>query len=271
MKPIPHRVARVQREGASTRTLSLAPLNGPAQETIKPGQFNMLYVFGVGEAPISMSGNPADETVLVHTVREVGAVTTALCAATVGDVIGVRGPFGSKWPLDESEGSDLLIMAGGLGLPPLRPLIYSVLAERDHYGDVSILYGARTPSDILFKKELRRWGGRFDVDVHVTVDVGDSDWRGDVGVVTRLLGRADIDPDHTTALVCGPEVMLRFAAMELENLGVRQDRVFVSMERNMHCGIGLCGHCQFGPTFVCKDGPVYRYDRVAYLMNTGEV
>jgi len=243
----------------------------PAQKAIKPGQFNMLYVFGVGEAPVSMSGNPADETVLVHTVRAAGAVTSALCAAKPGDVLGVRGPFGNTWPLNESAGRDLLILAGGLGLPPLRPAIYRVLAERGRYGDVRILYGARTPSDILFKRELRRWGGRFDVDLHVTVDVGDSDWCGEVGVVTRLLNRVGTDPGHATALVCGPEVMLRFAALELENLGVRQDQVFISMERNMHCGIGLCGHCQLGPTFVCKDGPVYRYDRVAHLLNTGEV
>jgi len=270
-KPIQYRVIGTRKEAPDTRTLRLQPTKGALPRPFAPGQFNMLYVFGVGEAPISMSGDPEDPGTLVHTVREVGAVTRALCRARAGDAIGVRGPFGTSWPLEDSEGNDLLFIAGGLGLPPLRPAIYRVLAERDRYGHVSILYGARTPSDILFKREMGRWSGRFDVDVHVTVDVAGGGWRGDVGVVTRLLKRAGFDPDHTTAFLCGPEVMFRFAAVELEDLGVRPEQVFVSMERNMHCGVGLCGHCQFGPTFVCKDGPVYRYDRVSHLLNLREV
>jgi NAD(P)H-flavin reductase len=231
--------------------------------TFAPGQFNMLYAHGVGEVPISISGDPTDSSVLHHTVRVVGNVTRALGALDVGDEVGIRGPFGSAWPLAQAVGQDVLFVAGGLGLAPLRPAILSVLARRHEFGQVSIIYGARSPEDILFRRELEAWRGRFDVTVEAIVDHSGADWYGPVGVVTRLVTQADVDPLSSVAMVCGPEIMMRFTARELEQRGFEQSQIWVSLERSMKCAVGLCGHCQLGGTFVCKDGPVYRYDEVA--------
>jgi NAD(P)H-flavin reductase len=231
-----------------------------------PGQFNMLYAHGVGEVPISISGDPADPTVLHHTVRVVGKVTRALGTMEVGDEVGVRGPFGSTWPLEEAVGQDVLFVAGGLGLAPLRPAILAVLARRGDFGQVSIIYGARSPEDILFRRELEAWRGRFDIDLDAIVDHSGADWYGPVGVVTRLVAEADVEPQSSVAMVCGPEIMMRFVARELEQRGFKRNQIWVSLERSMKCAVGLCGHCQLGGTFVCKDGPVYRYDEVAAKM-----
>jgi NAD(P)H-flavin reductase len=183
----------------------------------------------------------------------------------------VRGPYGTPWPVESAEGSDVVFVAGGLGLAPLRPAIYHVLARREHYGRVVILYGTRSPSDILFRNEVERWRRRLDLEVLVTVDRADAAWRGDVGVVPRLIARAGFDPHSAVAMVCGPEVMMRFTANALQAAGVGSERIYLSMERNMKCAIGLCGHCQFGPDFVCKDGPVMRYDRIADIMTVREI
>jgi len=231
-------------------------------KTFAPGQFNMLYVFGTGESAISISGDPANTERLVHTVRAVGTVTKALQKLRRGDMIGVRGPFGSTWPVAEAEGSDVVIVTGGIGLVPLRPMIYQVLANRDKYGTVALLYGARSPRDLLFRRELEGWRSRFDVEVEVTLDTASGDWRGNVGAVTRLIPALPFDSLNAVALVCGPEVMMRFAVLELQKRGMSDENIYVSMERNMKCAIGLCGHCQFGPIFICKDGPVFRYDRI---------
>jgi len=270
MLPVPFRVERVRKELSDTFTLELVP-EGGGGFAFKPGQFNMLYAFGVGEVPISISGDPAATDCLVHTIRAVGAVTQAMWAVKPGEALGVRGPFGTPWPVEQAYGDDLLIVAGGVGLAPLRPAIYQALAERDRFGKVTILYGARTPEDILFRKELEKWRGRFDIDVAVTVDRSTGKWGGAVGVVTNLIARGGFDPLQTTALVCGPEVMMRYAVMALEKRGVAASKIHVSMERNMKCGIGLCGHCQWGPHFVCKDGPVFRYDAVADLLTIREL
>jgi NAD(P)H-flavin reductase len=172
----------------------------------------------------------------------------------------------------EAAGRDVVIMAGGLGLAPLRPAIYRLLAERARYGQVQVLYGARSPADILFRRELESWRRRLDVEIEVTVDhAAVSDWRGHVGVVTTLLGRAAFDPANTVALVCGPEIMMRFCAAALGDAGVKAEAIHLSMERNMKCAIGLCGHCQFGPVFICRDGPVFRYDQVAGLLRHKEL
>lgn len=270
MLPAPFRIERVKKELSDTFTLELVP-EGGGGFAFKPGQFNMLYAFGVGEVPISISGDPAGTDRLIHTIRAVGAVTRAMWELKPDDAIGVRGPFGTPWPVEAAYGDDLLIVAGGVGLAPLRPAIYQALAQRERFGKVMILYGARTPEDILFRKELEKWRGRFDVEVAVTVDRSTGKWGGSVGVVTNLIGRGGFDPVHTTALVCGPEVMMRYAVLALEKRGVAAAKVFVSMERNMKCGIGLCGHCQWGPHFVCKDGPVFRYDKVADLFTIREL
>jgi NAD(P)H-flavin reductase len=265
-----YRVGRVQRELSDTVTLALAPLSGPRPD-FEPGQFNMLYAFGVGEVAISMSGDRAVPGVFVHTVRDVGAVSGAIARLEAGATIGLRGPFGTGWPVAAAQGADVVIVAGGLGLAPLRPAIYEILANRGRYGRVVILFGSRSPADMVYRPELEQWRRRLDLDLDVTVDHADADWHGNVGVVPALIPRAPFDPHETVALVCGPEVMMRFTIGALRDAGVPADRIFLSMERNMKCAIGLCGHCQFGPTFVCKDGPVMRYDRIAGIFAAREI
>jgi NAD(P)H-flavin reductase len=260
MLPRPYRVLKVGRETADTFTLTLAPAKGNQGFSFAPGQFNMLYVFGVGEVPISISGDPDRPETLVHTVRAVGAVSRGICGLKKGDTLGVRGPYGVPWPVEAAPGCDVLVIAGGLGLAPLRPAVYHLLARRPEYGNLELIYGARTPEDLVYRRELERWRGRFDFRVHVTVDSARGDWRGNVGVVPNFIARARFDPTHTLALVCGPGVMMRFTVQELLNHGLQRENIYLSMERNMKCGLGLCGHCQLGPFFVCKDGPVFRYD-----------
>jgi NAD(P)H-flavin reductase len=264
-------IRRVITESHDTFSFELEPNTPDGEFPFRPGQFNMLYVFGVGEIPISISGDPSRPNLLVHTTREVGAVTRAMRQLKAGQAVGVRGPFGRPWPVDEAVGRDIVIVTGGIGLAPLRPVIYHVLAHRDHFDKMVILYGARTPEDILFKKELESWRSRFDLEVHLTVDRATGSWRGNVGVVTQLISRSPLNPANCAAMICGPEIMMRFTAMELERRGVKEDSIYISMERNMKCGIGLCGHCQMGGTFVCKDGPVYRYDELDGMLMKREV
>jgi NAD(P)H-flavin reductase len=270
MVPLPCRVSSVSQELEDTFTLALEQPQGSAA-TFLPGQFNMLYRFGVGEAPVSISGDPNRPETLVHTIRAVGSVTAALCGLEPGHQVGVRGPFGTGWPVAEAEGCDVVLVAGGIGLAPLRPLIYELLQKRERYGCICLLYGGRSPDDILYRAELERWRGRFDLAVEVTVDRARPDWRGKVGVVTRLISGAEFDPSETRAFVCGPEIMMRYAAMALQDLGMADRHIYISMERNMKCAIGLCGHCQYGPTFVCRDGPVFRYDRLATWLGIREL
>jgi len=271
MLPSPYRVRRLLKETHDTFTLELENTNGVGELSFAPGQFNMLYVFGVGEVPISISGDPTKSETTVHTTRTVGAVTKAMRNLKRGDLLGVRGPFGSHWPIEEAEGSDVVVVAGGIGLAPLRPAVYKVLSQREKYGKVVLLYGTRSPSDILFRRELEKWRARFDLEVHVTVDRAMGPWRGNVGVVTTLIPRVQFDPPNTLAMVCGPEVMMRFTVLELQKRGVAIENIFLSMERNMKCAIGFCGHCQYGPTFICKDGPVFRYDRIKGLFGKREI
>lgn len=271
MIPRLYRIQRMRRETHDTFTLVLVPKNGVEGQPFVPGQFNMLYVYGVGEVPISISGDPSNQKVLVHTIRSVGAVTKALRKMGRSVSIGLRGPFGSHWPVDEAIGSDVVIVAGGIGLAPLRPAVYKILSQREKYGKVVLLYGTRAPSDILYRRELEGWRARFDLEVAVTVDRAMGGWRGNVGVVTNLIGKATFDPLNAVAMICGPEVMMRFTAMELLKRGVAAENVFISMERNMKCAVGFCGHCQYGPTFICKDGPVFRYDRIRSLFSLREV
>jgi len=264
-----YRVDRSTRDLADTVTLEFVPLSGE-RPPFTPGQFNMLYAFGVGEVAISMSGD-CTARAFVHTVRDVGAVSGAIARLVSGAVVGLRGPFGTGWPLKSAEGSDIVIVTGGLGLAPLRPAIYHVLANRQRYGRVAILFGSRNPTDMLYREELAQWRQRLDIDIAVTVDHADADWRGNVGVVPALIPRTAFDPHDAVAMICGPEMMMRFAVNALRDAGLPAERIYVSMERNMKCAIGLCGHCQFGPTFVCKDGPVMRFDRVADIFSGREI
>jgi NAD(P)H-flavin reductase len=269
MLPVARRVLRSRRELSDVWTIEIEPdIDGFRSS---PGQFNMLYAFGVGEAAISISGDPARPDRLVHTVRSVGKVSAALAGLRAGDMLGVRGPFGKGWPVETAEGADVVIVAGGLGLAPLRPALYRVMAERQRYGRVVLLCGARSPEDILFRAEIGRWRARLDIDIEVTVDHADRQWRGNVGVVTTLIARAALDPAHTVAFVCGPEVMMRFAAIELRKRGVPEEAIHISMERNMKCAIGHCGHCQFGGDFVCKDGPVDTWARFGRRLAMREI
>ncbi len=266
--PAPFRVTRRRRETSDTWTLELEPVDGERLDRA-PGQFTMLYAFGVGEVPISVS--TGTEGPLVHTVRAVGPVTRAICASGPGSVLGVRGPFGNAWPVEEALGSDVVVVAGGIGLAPLRGALYEILRRRGEYGSVALLYGSRTPRDLLYRSELRRLRGRFDLQVEVTVDAAESGWGGRVGVVPKLVATAQIDPRETVVLVCGPEIMMHFTARALLERGVAAERIHLSLERNMRCGLGHCGHCQLGPTLICRDGPVYRYDEVAPLMAVREL
>jgi NAD(P)H-flavin reductase len=270
MIPKSYVVQRVHRETRDTFTIELAPTTGDSIGSFEPGQFNMLYSFGIGEVPISISGDPAESACLVHTIRAVGPVTQALCEVAHGDMVGVRGPFGTSWPLAGAIGGDALIVAGGLGLAPLRPAIYALMSHRPAYGRIALIYGARTPEDLLYRREIEKWRSHLDLQIEVTVDSGRGAWQGHVGVVTTLIGRLAFDPARTTALVCGPEVMMRFTVLELLKQGVSEDRLFLSLERNMKCGMGLCGHCQLGPYFVCRDGPVMAHSAMRQWMSRRE-
>ena len=268
--PLPARVVRVERETPDTMTLAVErPAGLPC--SFRPGQFNMIYAFGVGEVPISICGDPSDGECLVHTVRAVGPATTAIDRMKPGDVLGIRGPFGVPWPLDTLDGSDLVLAAGGLGLAAIRSALYAILANRKRFGNVALLYGARTPGDLLYAVELNAWRARGDLQVEVIVDHATSDWTGSVGVVTALVPRARCDPARTAVLLCGPEVMMRFMAREFLARGIAPQRLFLSMERNMRCGTGLCGHCQFGPMLVCRDGPVLSWERLERWLSIQEL
>lgn len=271
MQPQTFRVRKVMNDTYDTFTLELTPSHGGAEFQFQPGQFNMLYLYGVGEVPISISGDPARSNVLVHTTRAVGTVTKVMSKLKVGDIIGVRGPYGTAWPVEEAVGNDVVIVAGGIGLAPLRPALYHILSNRTKYGKVVLLYGTRTPADILYRKDLEQLRSRFDLEVHVTVDRAMGNWRGNVGVVTNLIPKAPFDPTSTIVMVCGPEIMMRFTVMGLQKRGVALENIYLSLERNMKCAVGFCGHCQFGPVFVCKDGPVFRYDKVREFLNKREI
>ncbi|WP_343079444.1 FAD/NAD(P)-binding protein [Ostreiculturibacter nitratireducens] len=267
MVPVPARVTGRTEEAPGVVTLTLeAP---PDWAGFVPGQFNMLGLMGVGEVPISFSGDPADAGRIVHTIRAAGPVSSALAALEPGAWLMLRGPYGKGWPIDLSEGRDVIVAAGGLGLAPLRPTLYTLLAGGGRFGRVTLLYGTRSPGDILYGAEHDRW--RAGMAVHVTVDHAEPGWRGNVGVVTKLFDRAEFDPARTTAFICGPEVMMRFAATGLVDRGTEPASVFVSMERNMACGIGLCGHCQLGPHFICRDGPVFDWREMRPAMAVKEL
>jgi NAD(P)H-flavin reductase len=266
------RVARIQRrwcDGPQVWTFEIE--QEPTETGFAPGQFNMLTAFGVGEIPVSFSGDPAQPGSIVHTIKAVGAVSAALTRLKPGDVLGVRGPFGVGWPMAEIVGRDIVVIAGGVGLAPLRPVLYRLFAERTRYGRIVLLYGSRSPADILFHEEIEGWRRRLDVEIDVTVDHATTAWHGHVGVVTTLLPHATFDPLHTIALVCGPEIMMRFAISALKSAGVAEEAIYLSMERNMKCAIGFCGHCQLGLVFVCRDGPTFRYDRVRPMLSVKEI
>ena len=253
-------------EGVATYHLRFTDEQAAAAYQFLPGQFNMLYVPGVGESAISLSANPHSRDTWAHTIRLAGNVTHTLGGLGVGGSLGLRGPFGSHWPVGTAAGKDLVLVAGGIGLPPLRPVIFEVLSSRATFGDVTVLYGSRTPDSFVYVSEYNAWRkGR--IDVQITVDRAAPGWDGNVGVVPLLLDRLKLrDPAKTIVFTCGPEVMMRFAARSALRQGIPNENIWLSIERNLQCAIGLCGHCQLGPAFICRDGPVFRHDRIEPFM-----
>ncbi len=248
--------------GVQTYELELVNQEAAAAFRFRAGQFNMLYLPGIGEAAVSISSDPDAPFPLAHTIRAAGNVTQALARKETGDQLGIRGPFGSAWPLDACKGRDVVIASGGVGLAPLRSAIYAILRRRDDFGRVILLYGARTPADLLYTTEYDHWR-QHNIEIEVTVDIGDSDWLGNIGVVPVLFYRLRLHGPQTRLLTCGPEIMIRFVIFEALARKVKPEHIYLSMERNMNCAIGLCGHCQLGPVFVCKDGPVFTYQQMA--------
>lgn len=272
LRPLPAIIRSVTPETPGVFTLRVEFEDTELRDSyrVAPGQFNMLYVMGAGEVPISVSGAADEGPGVAHTIRAVGRVTRALEALRVGSVIGVRGPYGSRWPLDQAVGRDVVVVAGGLGLAPLRLALRSLLARRDEYGRLVLIYGARQPSDLLYTAEYPDWK-RLGLEVRVTVDRADPSWTGDVGVVPLLLRRLRLDPERTVLFTCGPEIMMRLSVAEAIADRVLARDVYVSLERNMQCAVGMCGHCQLGPDFLCKDGPVLAYPKVARFLNQAYV
>jgi len=231
------------------------------------GQFNMLYLPGIGEAAISISSDPeAGSAQLAHTIRVAGNVTRALEKLPLGTQIALRGPFGSAWPMQKLRGRDVVIACGGIGLAPLRPVIYQIMKHRDDYGKVYLLFGTRQPSQLLYADEYDAWRAAG-IEVEVTVDIGEKGWQGNVGVVPILFYRIRLDSKNTSILTCGPELMMRFVVFEALARSIPSEEIYLSMERNMSCAMGFCGRCQLGPQFICKDGPVFSYDRLEPFMH----
>jgi len=257
-------------ENYNTSTYRLK-LVGPGSLQFKPGQFNMLYVTGLGEVPLSITSDPASVDYVDHTIRFVGSITNVIKGLTIGDKVGLRGPYGSSWPLNESTDMDVMIVAGGIGLAPLRPVIYWISRNRREYGKFFILYGARTNQDLLYRREFEEWRKIDNIEFLVTVDRIDEAWNGKVGVVTTLFEYIKFDPKNTLVMVCGPEIMMVFTIRELLRRGVSAEKIYLSMERNMRCGIGLCGHCQYGPFFICKDGPVFNFSRIQKFFGVKQI
>lgn len=264
-------IAGVRDETADTKTFALRFLDPARWEAFRyrPGQFVEVSVFGVGEAPFCLASSRNGAESFDITVRSTGAVTRALHDLGVGSQLGVRGPLGNGFPFDEVKGRSVLFIGGGIGLPPLRPLIHEVLAERDKFGRVTILYGARTPGDLVYKDEVEGWHGRDDVTCEVTVDVGGDGWEGKVGVVGSLLPQVEIDPAGTVAFLCGPPIMIRFVLRDLLDAGLAEDAIITTLERHMRCGVGKCNHCLIGDKYVCTDGPVFSYRQIKAMMDPG--
>ena len=263
MLPKPAVIQGIKPEAYGISTFSVEFEDPEAANSFRfePGQFNMIYLPGMGEVAISISSDPHEPQPLGHTIRYAGSVTRAIGRLKIGDVIGLRGPYGSCWPMEAAKGKNLLIVAGGIGLAPLRPVLMSVIKNREAYGRVLLLYGARTPADLLYTGEFDHWQ-KSGIEVQVSVDLADENWRGQVGVVPQLFYRIRIDHKNTIVMTCGPEIMMRFVIYEALARRLPKDVIYVSMERNMKCAVGFCGHCQFGPTFICKHGPVLSYTAI---------
>lgn len=262
------RVKGIRNETHNTNTYTLETVDEPNSSFLfEAGQFVMLDVMGVGESAFTISSYPGDTSSFELTIRSVGRVTSAVHRLKVGDHVGIRGPYGNGWPLKRAVEKSLLIVSGGSGCAPLRPVILKHKSEQNIFLSLEILYGARTPGDVLYKKEFKEWSNLPRTRLHLTVDnvSPDVNWRHNVGVVTKLFNSMETFPDDSLVFICGPEIMMKYSVLSLLNLGFSEDQLFLSMERRMRCGIGLCGHCQIGPKYVCKDGPVFQYSELKRL------
>lgn len=257
-------VTRTQ-ESPDTFSLRLRLTDGGAYR-FHPGQFNMLYLYGSGEVPISIVAEDPETQQLTHTVRSVGRLTRGLSTLLSGDRIGLRGPYGRGWPMQQAENRDVVVVTGGLGYAPSVSIIHHILAHRERYGRLSILQGVKHTDDLIWRAQYDAWAEMPDVEVMLAADVAEPGWHGHVGLVTTLFDRLQIEPERTTAMLCGPEVMMRAAAEGLHAMQVATGDIYLSMERNMHCGIGHCGHCQLGRAFVCRDGPVFAWPEIRDLL-----
>ena len=230
------------------------------------GQFNMVYAFGVGEAAVSIVSDPEEPELLDHTIRIVGRVTGAIGRLGPGDLLGIRGPYGRGWPLDSARGKDVVIVTGGLGCAPVVGAVECIFRRRAAYGAVKILHGVKAPDDLIYRKRFNSWRRQPDTEVYLSSDQPHKSWRYHVGVVTELFEAVVLNPERSVVMMCGPEIMMRVGIPILVRRGIPETAIYVSLERHMECGIGLCGHCQMGPFFICKDGPVMRYDTIAPLL-----
>ncbi|MEM3712245.1 MAG: FAD/NAD(P)-binding protein [Thermoproteota archaeon] len=258
--PKPVKIIRIKDETPDTKTITIGPK--PFDE-FTPGQFAMVTVYGVGEAPFSICSPPLDNN-LQFSIRKMGGVTTAIHEASLGDEVGVRGPYGRGWPIGEMRNRDILLVGGGIGFAPLRPLLLHLVENSNKYGRIAVCYGARSPLLLMYKDEFEEWMKRG-VDLYLTVDVGEGDWKGNVGVVTTILDKPRLNKAETIVCTCGPPVMIKFVLKKLVELGYSKDNIYASLESKMRCGIGKCGHCHFGGKHVCLDGPVFRYDEMMEL------
>ncbi|MDR1775620.1 MAG: FAD/NAD(P)-binding protein [Actinomycetes bacterium] len=260
-RPWPARITSIQQLTPKEKLFELRIIDASVRDAFRhtAGQFVELSIFGVGEAPISISSAPSKQGFIELCIREAGTVTSAMHRMRAGDIVGLRGPFGRGFPFDEMRGHDILLVAGGLGIAPLKSLINHIHDERHEFGKVTILLGARSPKEILFRQEFDMWRHREDFDLQMTVDIPDDDWDGEVGLVTKLFDALEVDPENTYGAICGPPVMYRFVVAEMRKKDLDVDRIYVSFERRMKCGIGKCCHCGVGHKYACIDGPVFSY------------
>ena len=258
------RVERVIQENENTKRFLLSVDGFP---DFKPGQFNMLYAFGLGEAPISISSIRKD--LLEHTVRAAGDVTNWLFNLKEGDYLGLRGPYGSHFPVEDCKGKDIVLLGGGLGLADIKPVVEYIIAHRKDYGRVYLLMGFKDPNGILYREDQKEWA-RY-VDTLLIVGKASEGWTGRVGLITDLIHEVEIKPENTVAMMCGPEGMMIACSDILSSFGVKKENIYLSLERHMKCAVGTCGHCQLGWTFVCKDGPIFPYSVLERLLKTKEL
>lgn len=266
--PIPFTIKKVNKNTSDVHTVEITP-NDKTKLSFKPGQFNMLYIFGIGEIPISISGDEKNQNSFFHTTKSFGAVSHKLNKLKSNISIGVRGPFGTAWPLDKAIKKDVILVAGGIGIAPLRPVIYHIINHRKKFGEVTLLFGAKAPQDIIYKNELSKWSSM--IKVIIAVGSADNKWKGNVGAVTKFISQAKFNPKNSISMLCGPEIMMRFAIRELIKPGMKEEDIYLSMERNMKCAVGFCGHCQYGPEFICKDGPVFSYKKIKNIFGVKEI